>query len=80
MSVKNDKRIEASINRLRAMGLRCDIMQEGDNTAYIFIPLEDIIKLIRKRITYPTTKVYYEDGFIVIKAWRDYVWMRTLVI
>jgi hypothetical protein len=36
--------------------------------------------LIRKRITYPTTKVYYEDGFIVIKAWRDYVWMRTLVI
>lgn len=73
MSVKNDKRIEASINRLRAMGLRCHITAEDADIAYIFIPIEDIIKLIKKRLTYPSTKVYYEDNFVVIKAWRGYV-------
>jgi hypothetical protein len=54
------------------MGLRCHITAEGDNVAYVFIPIEDIIKLIKKRLTYPSTKVYYEDNFVVIKAWREY--------
>jgi len=72
LSVKNDKRIEASLERLRAMGLRCYLDTEDDNTAFIFIPIDDIAKIIRKRITYPTVKVYREEDYLVIKCWREY--------
>jgi hypothetical protein len=52
------------------MGLRVQIVQEGRDVAFIFVPIEDIIKLIQKQITYPSSKTYYEEGFIVIKVWR----------
>jgi hypothetical protein len=70
MNVVYDSRVEKSLNRLRHMGLRVQIIQEGRDAAFIFIPIEDIIKLIQKQITYPSSKTYYEEGFIVVKVWR----------
>jgi hypothetical protein len=70
MNVVYDSRVEKSLNRLRHMGLRVQIVQEGRDIAFIFIPIEDIIKLIQKQITYPSSKTYYEEGFIVVKVWR----------
>jgi hypothetical protein len=70
MNVVYDSRVEKSLNRLRHMGLRVQIVQEGRDVAFIFIPIEDIIKLIQKQITYPSSKTYYEEGFIVVKVWR----------
>ncbi|MBS7612471.1 hypothetical protein KEJ27_09805 [Candidatus Bathyarchaeota archaeon] len=70
MSVIYDSRLEKSINRLRHMGLRCHILKQSEDLAFIFIPLEDVLKLIQKQITYPSCKVYFEEGLITIRVWR----------
>lgn len=62
--------VEKALDRLRAMGLKVELLADGDNRAYIFITLDSVIKLIEKQIKYPNRKLYYESPFIVIEVWR----------
>lgn len=71
MSVKIEKRVEKSLNRLRAMGLKVMVVEEDPDTALIFITLDSIAKYIEKQITYPLRKVFTEDNYLVIKVWRE---------
>lgn len=72
--VRHHPQVEKALNRMRAMGLSVNIYSEDDNTAYIFITLDSVIKLINKQIKYPNTKTYIEDNYIVIKVWRNEKW------
>jgi hypothetical protein len=62
--------IEKALDRLRAMGLKVELLADGDNRACIFITLDSVIRLIGKQIKYPNKKLYYESPFIVIEVWR----------
>jgi hypothetical protein len=65
-----DKRIEASMDRLKAMGLRYYVETVGSNECYIVIDVKSIMELIDKRITYPKRRVTLEGNFMVIKFWK----------
>jgi len=71
MQLAYDTRIEKALNRLRSMGLKVEILADGENRALIFITLESILKLIERQIKYPNRKLYYENPFIVIEVWRE---------
>lgn len=71
MSIRIEKRIEKSIARLKAMGLKVHILEESPNSALIFVSVPSIAKYIEKQITYPHRKTYVEGEFIVIRVWRE---------
>lgn len=71
MQLAYDSRVEKALERLRAMGLKVELLADGENRAFIFITLDSIIKLIDRQIKYPNRKLYYESPFIVIEVWRD---------
>ena len=62
--------VEKSLDNLRAMGLRVELLPEGDNEVYLFITLESLMKIIERRVPYPQKKVYYEQPFVVVYLWR----------
>lgn len=62
--------VEASIRRLKAMGLNVSLIPDGDNEAYIIIPVNDLIEMLRKSITYQNKKITFEKDLIVIYIWR----------
>jgi len=70
-SLIHHAQIEKALNRLRAMGLKVELLADGENRAFIFITLESILKLIERQIKYPNRKLYYENPFIVIEVWRE---------
>jgi len=71
MSIANHAQVEKALERLRAMGLKVSIYPEDDNTAFIFITLNSILKLIEKQIKFPNKQIYYENPYVVIKVWRN---------
>jgi len=70
MQIAYHPQVEKALERMRAMGLKVEILPEGENRAFIFIGLDSIIKLIDRQIKYPNRKTYFEDGFIIIEVWR----------
>jgi hypothetical protein len=70
MQIARNSQVEKALDRLRAMGLKVDVLPEGDNLAFIFIQLDSVLNLISKQMKYPNKKVYFEHPFIVIKVWR----------
>ena len=75
--VIDDPRVQASLRRLKAMGLRYDITQADANTLIMVIDTESIINYIIRRmyelITYPKKKIYHdqEEDVLVIKIERE---------
>jgi hypothetical protein len=62
--------IEASLRRLRAMGLDVHLLPESNNECFIFIRLSSLVDIIRKQVTYQNKKITLEKDFIVIYLWR----------
>ncbi|MEM1542903.1 MAG: hypothetical protein QXV82_09770 [Ignisphaera sp.] len=72
MQIAYHPQVEKALARMRAMGLKVEVLPEGNDRAFIFIGLDSIIKLIDRQIKYPNRKTYFEDRFIIIEVWRDY--------
>jgi hypothetical protein len=70
LQVAKHSQVEKALDRLRAMGLKVEVLPEGDNVAFIFIQLDSVLNLISRQMKYPNKKVYFEKPFIVIKVWR----------
>jgi hypothetical protein len=62
--------VQASLRRLKSMGLKVHVFEESPYRAYLFIDLNSVLKLIEKNITYPNKRVYFEEGQIVIEVWK----------
>jgi hypothetical protein len=71
VQVARNAQVEKALDRLRAMGLKVDVLPEGDNLAFIFIQLDSVLNLISRQMKYPNKKVYFENPFIIIKVWRS---------
>jgi len=70
VQIARNSQVEKALDRLRAMGLKVDVLPEGDNLAFIFIQLDSVLNLISRQMKYPNKKVYFESPFIIIKVWR----------
>jgi hypothetical protein len=70
VQIARNSQVEKALDRLRAMGLKVDVLPEGDNLAFIFIQLDSVLNLISRQMKYPNKKVYFENPFIIIKVWR----------
>jgi hypothetical protein len=70
LQVAKHSQVEKALERLRAMGLKVEVLPEGDNVAFIFIQLDSVLNLISRQMKYPNKKVYFEKPFIIIKVWR----------
>jgi hypothetical protein len=62
--------IEKAMDNLRAMGLKVELLTEGENRVFIFIHLDSIVRMIDRRIPYKNHKIKIEQPFMVIDAWR----------
>jgi hypothetical protein len=62
--------IEASLRRLRAMGLDVRLLPESNDECFVFIRLQSLIDIIKKQVTYQNKKITLEKDFIVIYLWR----------
>jgi hypothetical protein len=71
MQIARNSQVEKALDRLKAMGLKVDVLPEGDNLAFIFIQLDSVLNLISRQMKYPNKKVYFENPFIIIKVWRS---------
>jgi hypothetical protein len=71
MQMANNAQVEKALDRLKAMGLKVDVLPEGDDLAFIFIQLDSVLNLISRQMKYANKKVYFENPFIVIKVWRS---------
>lgn len=69
-NLRNHAEVEKSLRRLRAMGISCEILPEGDNDCNIFIKLDSVMRFIEKGISYKQKEVKYEEPFIVIHLWK----------
>jgi len=68
-----DKRVEKSLNRLRAMGLKVHIESPSNDEAYIVIDIKSVLDLIYRKITFPNKEVFMEGNYMVVRIWRgDY--------
>jgi hypothetical protein len=70
LQIAKHSQVEKALERLRAMGLKVEVLPEGDNMAFIFIQLDSVLNLISRQMKYPNKKVYFENPFIIIKVWR----------
>jgi hypothetical protein len=70
LQIAKHAQVEKALERLRAMGLKVEVLPEGDNMAFIFIQLDSVLNLISRQMKYPNKNVYFEKPFIVIKVWR----------
>jgi hypothetical protein len=71
MQIAKHAQVEKALERLRAMGLKVEVLPEGDNMAFIFIQLDSVLNLISRQMKYPNKKIYFEKPFIIIKVWRS---------
>jgi len=62
--------VQASIRRLKAMGLNVVVSPENQDELFIFIPIDDLIRLISKHITYPNKEVSFKMPYITIYLFR----------
>lgn len=69
-----DNRLQASIDRLRAMGLKFLVQTPTDKEVYLVIEMDSIINLIEKRISYPTKEIQKMKGgekdYMVVHFWK----------
>jgi len=65
-----DKRVEASLDKLKAMGLRVRLDIISPNEVAILIPVKDIVALINRRITYPLKESAMISDLMVIHLWK----------
>jgi hypothetical protein len=70
LQIAKHSQVEKALERLRAMGLKVEVLPEGDNRAFIFVQLDSVLNLISRQMKYPNKKVYFEKPFIVIEVWR----------
>jgi hypothetical protein len=63
--------VDKSLRRLRAMGLNVKVLSTGSDECFIFVPIEDIVRLINRQITFVNHRTYFESNQIVIRLWRD---------
>jgi len=70
MSLQYNSKVEKALFNLRSMGLKVHLQPEGTEQVYIFITLESLMNLIKRRIPYPQKRVYIEEPFLVIYLWR----------
>lgn len=66
----SDQRIQASIRRLRSMGLKVYTIQIDEDTILLAVDVDSMIEYIRKtvesRITFPNkTTVFDKDNFVL---------------
>jgi hypothetical protein len=73
-TVTMDKRIQTSMDRLRAMGIKFYVEQPDRNQAYVVIDMDSLVKLIDSKITYPSRKTTLEKMgekvYMMIHFWR----------
>jgi hypothetical protein len=71
-----DPRVEASIRRLKAMGLEVEVLQPSSNEVLIKVTgrsiLNYLVRKLMKAITYPNKDVFYdfEKDSMFIYMWR----------
>jgi hypothetical protein len=56
--------------RLKLMGLNPKVVvypSEG----YIFIPIQQIVDLLKRKIIYPNCEVMFEENQIVVRVWKE---------
>ena len=56
--------------RLKLMGLNPKIVIY-QNEGYMFIPIQQIIDLIKKKIIYPNVEIVQENNQIVVRVWKE---------
>jgi hypothetical protein len=71
-----DPRVEASIRRLKAMGLEVEVLQPSSNEVLIKVTgrsiLNYLVRKLTKAITYPSKEVWYDfdSDAMFIYMWR----------
>jgi hypothetical protein len=41
------------------------------NEGYIFIPIQQIVDLLKRKIIYPNCEVMFEENQIVVRVWKE---------
>lgn len=62
--------VKRARKRLKQIGLDVEIVMEG-KTGYLIIPVEEMAKLIDRRIGWKNHKVYITEDKIVVEVWID---------
>lgn len=70
MQLEQNDVVQASIRRLKAMGMNVIISPENENEVFVFIDIEDILALIRRNITYQNREVSFRMPYISIYLFR----------
>lgn len=63
--------VQKSIRRLKQMGLSVIIDQDEKNELFVFVPIDDVLALIRRQMTFPNTEVDFRMPYIVVHCWRE---------
>lgn len=69
-SITMDNRVQSSIDRLKAMGLKFHIEQPSVNECMIVIDAESVVKLIDSKITYPKRESVLDGKYMLIHFWK----------
>lgn len=56
--------------RLKLMGLNPKVVIY-QNEGFMFIPIQQIIDLIKRKIIYPNVEIYLESNQIVVRVWKE---------
>jgi hypothetical protein len=69
-SILDDNRLQSSMNRLKAMGLKFHIEQPTKNEVLLVIEAKSLVKLIDSKITYPKRESKLIENYIMIHFWK----------
>jgi len=62
--------LKKASRRLKLMGLNPKVVVY-QNEGYIFIPIQQIIDLLKRKIIYPYCEVMFEENQIVVRVWKE---------
>jgi len=62
--------LKKASRRLKLMGLNPKIVVY-QNEGFIFIPIQQIVDLLKRKIIYPNCEVMFEDNQIVVRVWKE---------
>jgi hypothetical protein len=62
--------LKKASRRLKLMGLNPK-MVVYQNEGFIFIPIQQIVDLLKRKIIYPNCEVMFEDNQIVVRVWKE---------
>jgi len=60
--------VRRAIKRLKMSGLNAKVVME-DDYGVILIPMEEIIKYINRKISYPNHKTKIEGNMLIVEVW-----------